>query len=377
MVNAGATRGVKGNTMISCTLFPGRYMQGAGALSRLRHELARMGRRHFLICSPTPLEQVLPPLLPGLKTIGDIRTERFGRECSDQEIQRLTALARDFGAEAVSAVGGGKTLDAAKMVAAGLDLPVALVPTIASTDAPCSSVSIIYSPQGEFERVETLSRNPDLVLVDTELIAKAPARYLVAGMGDALATYFEARACIAADKTNMPGGHATKAALALAKLCYDTLLADGVKALLAVEASACTKAVENIVEANTYLSGLGFESGGLGAAHAVHNGFTVMEECHGLYHGEKVAFGTLVQLVLENAPEKELEEVLGFCASVGLPVTLEEMGVTEVNPERIMEVAKTACAPGETIHNMPFAVTPQDVSAAILVADALGRSFLA
>ncbi len=252
-----------------------------------------------------------------------------------------------------------------------------VVPTIASTDAPCSALSVIYTEEGVFSEYILFPKNPDVVLVDTEVISNAPARLLVSGMGDALATYFEARACIAADKTNMPGGHATKAALALAKLCYDTLLADGVKALLAVEASACTKAVENIVEANTYLSGLGFESGGLGAAHAIHNGFTVMEECHGLYHGEKVAFGTLVQLVLENAPEKELEEVLAFCASVGLPVTLEEMGVTEVNPERIMEVAKTACAPGETIHNMPFVVTPQDVNAAILAADALGRSFLA
>ena len=115
---------------------------------------------------------------------------------------------------------------------------------------------------------------------------------------------------------------------------------------------------------------------GLAASHAVHNGFTVLSECHHLYHGEKVAFGTLVQLVMENSPMEELEEVMDFCVSVGLPITLEELGVNEVRPDAIMEVAKAACAPGETIYNMPFEVTAEKVYAAILTADALGKDFI-
>ncbi|SPZ01595.1 glycerol dehydrogenase [Proteus mirabilis] len=90
---------------------------------------------------------------------------------------------------------------------------------------------------------------------------------------------------------------------------------------------------ENIIEANTFLSGIGFESAGLAAAHAIHNGFTALEECHAMYHGEKVAFGTLVQLVLENSPLEEIEEVLDFCVQVGLPVTLEELGVHATGDE--------------------------------------------
>lgn len=90
-----------------------------------------------------------------------------------------------------------------------------------------------------------------------------------------------------------------------------------------------TEALERIIEANTYLSGIGFESSGLAAAHAIHNGFTILEECHHLYHGEKVAFGTLAQLVLQNSPMDEIETVLGFCQRVGLPVTLAQMGVKE------------------------------------------------
>ena len=165
--------------------------------------------------------------------------------------------------------------------------------------------------------------------------------------------------------------------MGLARLCYDTLLEDGVKARLAVQNGVCTKAVEHVIEANTYLSGLGFESGGLAGAHAIHNGFTAVPETHSMYHGEKVAFGTLVQLVLENASEEELEEVLGFCEAVGLPTTLRQLGIEQPKAEQLMEVAKLACADSDTLHNMPFEVTPDSVYAAILTADALGRHYAA
>src|SRR5690606_19881320 len=109
---------------------------------------------------------------------------------------------------------------------------------------------------------------------------------------------------------NMAGAYPTDAAMALANLCYETLINEGLKAKLAVDKKVVTKSVEKVVEANTLLSGIGFESGGLAAAHAIHNGLTAIEETHQLYHGEKVAFGVLVQLVLENAPIDEIEEVL-------------------------------------------------------------------
>ena len=214
-----------------------------------------------------------------------------------------------------------------------------------------------------------------MVLVDTDIVAAAPARLLVSGMGDALATYFEARACQASGASNCVGGKVTLAAMSLARLCYETLLADGLKAKLAVERHVCTKAVENVIEANTYLSGVGFESGGLAGAHAIHNGLTAIPETHSLYHGEKVAFGTLVQLVLENAPLEELEEVLEFCTEVGLPTTLADLGVENPTQEQLMEVAKLACADADTLHNMPFPVDAESVYAAILAADELGKYY--
>ena len=210
--------------------------------------------------------------------------------------------------------------------------------------------------------------------MDTDVISKSPVRLTVSGMGDALATYFEARACKRSDATTCAGDKVTSAAMALARLCYDTLMSDGVKAKIALEAGACTESVEKIIEANTLLSGLGFESAGLAAAHAIHNGLTAMPETHAFYHGEKVAFGTLSQLVLEDADE--LPEVLDFCVQLGLPVTFEQLGVKDASYDRVLEVAKLACAPNDTLHNMPFEVTPEKVASAMLAADALGRNEL-
>ena len=300
----------------------------------------------------------------------------FNGECSKTEIERLRGVMQASGFDMVIGIGGGKIFDTAKAVAHYEKTPVIICPTIASTDAPCSALSVIYTDEGVFEEYLFLPANPNLVLMDTDIIAASPTRLTVAGMGDALATYFEARACVTKGAGTCAGGLSTEAAYALAKLCFDTLMAEGVKAKIALDAGACTTAVEKIIEANTLLSGIGFESCGLAGAHAIHNGLTVLPECHHMYHGEKVAFGTIAQLVLENIPADELEEIIGFCIEVGLPVTLKQLGLEVVTDEKIMAVAEAACAENDTLHNMPFEVTPATVAAAIKAADAYGRYFL-
>jgi glycerol dehydrogenase len=300
---------------------------------------------------------------------------QFAGECSLVEIERVKTAALECGAQTIVGAGGGKVLDTARAVAADLGLPVANCPTVASSDAPCSALSVIYSEDGVFEQYRFYRKNPDLVLVDTQVIAQAPPRLLVAGMGDALATWFEAKTCVAGSVQNMRGGGSTCSALSLAELCYRTLLADGAMALQAVRSQVVTAALERLVEANTLLSGLGFESSGLAAAHAVHNGLTVAPEAHAYFHGEKVAFGLLVQLALEGAPRATVQEVLTFCSEVGLPITLGDIGLMEPTRSQLDSIARRASAPGETIHNEPFEVTPEIVADAILAADALGKAW--
>ncbi|MHC1681559.1 MAG: glycerol dehydrogenase [Clostridiaceae bacterium] len=362
--------------MSKVIISPSKYVQGSGEIKNLNEHTKSLGNSIFIIASSNGIKRNRSVIEESFQGTGKkLVFEVFNGECSKLEIDRLRNSLRNNGCDVVIGIGGGKIFDTAKAVAHYEELPVVIVPTIASTDAPCSALSVIYTEEGVFSEYLLLPKNPDLVLVDTEIVAKAPARLLMAGVGDALATYFEARACLKSNGLTMAGGHATKAALALARLCYDTLLEDGFKAKVAVENKVCTKAVENIIEANTYLSGVGFESGGLAAAHAIHNGFTVLEQCHHLYHGEKVAFGTIVQLVLENSAVEEIEEVIQLCIKLGLPVTLEDMGVKEIVEKEIRAVAEAASAEGETIHNMPFKVTADDVYAAILTANVLGKSY--
>lgn len=174
-----------------------------------------------------------------------------------------------------------------------------------------------------------------------------------------------------------PPAKGTNAALALATHCYQTLLEDGLKAKAASDCNTVTPALENIIETNILLSGLGFESGGLAGAHAIHDGLTILEGAHAYYHGEKVAFGTLAQLVLEDAPKQEFEEVLNFCLAVGLPVCLADIGVDHITQEELMEVANKTCIPEESIYSMPFPVTPESVAAAIIAADKIGSDYKA
>jgi glycerol dehydrogenase len=299
----------------------------------------------------------------------------FGGECSVSEIERVKAAVQENTARVIIGAGGGKVLDTARAAAADFSLPVVNCPTVASSDAPCSALSVIYADDGNFQEYRIYRKNPDLVLVDTQVIAHSPPRLLVAGMGDALATWLEAKTCVEGNIKNMRGGASTQTALALAELCYRTLLNDGADALRAVQTQVVTPSLERLVEANTLLSGLGFESSGLAAAHAIHNGLTAVPPTHAFFHGEKVAFGALVQLILEGKPRSLLDQVLEFAAEVGLPMTLAEVGLGEMTGEMLHRIATRSTAIGETIHNEPFEVRPEMVSDAIQAADATGRAW--
>lgn len=361
--------------MAKIFISPSKYVQGPGEMAKLGSYCSAYGSKALVIISAG-----------GRKRSGDtieksfadasvgLTFEQFNGECSQSEIDRIVEVFKGSGADMVVGVGGGKIFDTAKAVAAAVDVPVVIVPTIAATDAPCSGLSVVYTDEGQFKEYQFFKQNPNLVLMDTEVIAKSPVRLTVSGMGDALATYFEARACQRSDATTCAGDKTTLVAVAIAHLCYDTLMEDGYAAKVALEAGTLTPAVEHVIEANTLLSGLGFESAGLAGAHAIHNGMTALPETHAFYHGEKVAFGTLTQLVLENADE--MAEVLDFCVSVGLPVTFEQLGVKDKSYERVLEVAKLACAPADTLGNMPFEVTPETVANAMLAADAYGHDAL-
>ena len=364
--------------MLTVFCSPSRYTQGSNATLSLGKEMATLGLAGpaLIVAGKTAIAVLSDAWRLSLEEAGfAYQVCRFGGECSLSEIERVKREAHDLGARVIIGAGGGKVLDTARAAAADLDLPVVNCPTVASSDAPCSALSVIYTDGGAFLQYRIYGKNPDLVLVDTQVIAQSPPRLLVAGMGDALATWFEAKTCVEGNIRNMRGGGSSQSALALAELCYRILLRDGVDALAALQNQSPTPALERLVEANTLLSGLGFESSGLAAAHAVHNGLTAVPQTHAYFHGEKVAYGVLVQLILEKKGQPLLEEVLDFATRVGLPTTLAALGLADMTDEMLDQIAARNTTAGETIHNEPFPVQPQMVAGAIRAADALGREW--
>lgn len=359
--------------MLRTTAFPGKYLQGMGAISELPRIVDLLGKRGLILASPSVKDKVLPACKTDVG-MQDIALELFRGECCESELARVHAVVVQQDVDVLIGMGGGKTIDAAKIVADRANIPVIVVPTIASTDAPCSGCAVRYSDGGVFDSVCYQKTNPAVVLVDVEIIAAAPTRFLVAGMGDALSTWFEARSCDRTQSANECGGIGTRTSLTLARLCYETLLSHGVAAKLASESHIVTPALDHIIEANILLSGVGFESAGLAAAHSIHNGLTALAETHSFYHGEKVAFGVLAGLQLTDASAEETETVFSFCENVGLPTTLAEIGLGTAGRESLLQAAEKACAPGQPVHHEAGKMTPEKVLDAMLAADVMGRA---
>ncbi len=372
--------------MRKALISPTKYVQGENELLNLGYFVKTFGEKALLIANQDDVNRVREKLEKTAAKFGvEFIETNFHGEASRVEASRLQELAKKESCDCIIGLGGGKAIDTSKVVAEGKNLII--VPTIVATDAPTSHSAVLYTEAGEFDDYAYFMQSPSVVLIDTTIIAQAPTRFLVSGMGDALSTYFEARAtsrAFANVNAGLPCGaregvcppaKSTNTALALAKLCYETLLEDGYKAKEASDLNVVTPALENIIEANILLSGLGFESGGLAAIHAIHDGLTILHDAHGATHGEKVAFGVICQLILENAPSKELYEVLDFSLSIGLPVCLEDIGVKSITDEQLTEVAEKSCIPEESIHSMPFKVDVEQVKSAIMVADALGRNY--
>lgn len=362
--------------MIKALIAPGRYVQGAGAIDVAGQFIAPLGKKVFVVWDQIVSDLIADRLEASLiEHSATLISFVFSGECSRGQVKIGTDLAKENAAEVIVGAGGGKAIDLAKAIASAVGARMVSLPTIASNDAPTSAATVYYTDEGVLDGWDVWSRNPDLVIVDTEVIARAPIRWLVSGIGDALATWFEADAAYKGRRPAFSGGVPTMTAMALARLCYDTLMDYGLEAKQDAENQVVTPALEKVIEANTLLSGLGWESGGLATAHTLGNGLTILECTHPYSHGEKVSFGLATQLCLDDdiTPE-ERHRVVDFMIKVGLPVTFEEIGMGEISREELMQVAEQLSAPGQLLHNHVFPITAFDLYSAMIKADALGKS---
>lgn len=345
---------------------PGLYVQGPGALNRLGEICAPLGRTALAVIDPVAARRIgdaVSAVLPG------VIVAPFAGECTATEIDRLLAIARQAGADVIVGIGGGKAIDAAKGVQIAIRQPLVVVPTIASTDAPTSRLCVVYTADHAPSEVRVMAANPAAVLVDTAVLAQAPARFFAAGVGDALSKKYEAAACAAAGGLNFHGYHPPALALHLAEVCHSTLLTDAGAALDAVRRQTPDAAFERVIEATILLSGLAFESGGLSVPHALIRGLASVPELAGALHGEQVAYGLLVHLSL-SGDAAPLERLVPLYRLLSLPLRLRDMGYTGDPSDVIATIARTAIARAAYIRNFAHEVTQDRLEAALAATEA-------
>lgn len=359
--------------------FPGRYIQGSGALELLGEVARDLAASSLLMVCDDTVDRLLGESLRSRLSASGMPARRlaFRGECTRAEIEARVAEARQGGSGAVVAMGGGKAIDTGKGVAKALSAPLIVAPTVASNDSATSRLIVLYDDRHRLAGVDLLPRNPDVVLVDSLQISRAPLRFFRAGMGDALSKRFEAAQTLAAGGLNFHGGRPPAVAALFADRCYAVIRDQGPSAVAAVREGNLDESVEAVIEATVLLSGIGFETGGLSLAHALLRGLSAIPALASSLHGEAVAFGTVTQILVEcdrgqRAPAV-LEEFLVLLERIGLRVSLESLGHGQLSADELAQVVATTLAAPYAAHFPPG--TDADVlGQAILKADALLRN---
>ena len=358
--------------------FPGRYVQGPGAVAALGSLMKELGGRVAAVVAGDAARAASGDRVTAtLEAAGcGARFLRFRGACTAATVSGLAAQAAEIEADTVIALGGGSVIDTAKGVTIASGGLLIVVPTVASTDAPTSRSVVLYDDQHRITGVERMRRNPDAVLVDTDIVARAPLRFFVAGMGDALSKKFEAQQCRLAGAMNFFGTPPPPVALLLAERCYATIAEYGEAACARIAATGRPDdAVERVVEATVLYSGLGFEACGLSMAHALIRGLSAHPGMGGALHGEVVAFGTIVQLLAEERPAAEVRTHVELARRLGLPVTLAQLGAPSLNAVELQEIARLSCTAPHMANLSPRADEARVVRM-LRAADELGRSVL-
>ena len=347
---------------------PAKVLRGNGILQQCGEEISRLGKRPFIVSGDRVLPLILPQLQPVCKERElNAETASYCPDCSESSLEFLQEAIQQHNADLIVGVGGGKALDTAKLIAYRCQLPIITIPTSGATCAAWSALSNVYSNEGAFQYDVALDRCPDLLILDYDLIQSAPKRTLIAGIGDAIAKWYEA----SVSSGNSPAT-LTIAAVQQARVLRDILLQKSLSALQNPGGEEWREVVDASILLAGAIGGLGGANCRTVAAHAVHNGLTHLLEAHDILHGEKVAYGILVQLRLEEMIQGNQlavtarQQLLKFYQEIGLPKTLEDLGLEQISLASLRHAAEVACNPQSDIHRLPFTVTPEQLMAAMV-----------
>jgi glycerol dehydrogenase len=357
-------------SLLPLMVAPAQVQRGAGILASMGDAIATLGQRPLVIGGDQSLAVAAPMLAPAVTNL-TVREVSYGSDCSEATLKHLQGAIRAHQADVIIGVGGGKALDTAKLAAYQARLPVVTIPTSAATCAAWTALSNVYSEAGAFRYDVALDRCPDLLILDYDLVATAPQRTLIAGIGDALAKWYEASISSGDSKQTL-----VIAAVQQARVLRDLLFQKTPIALAEPGGHEWREVVDACVLLAGVMGGLGGAQCRTVAAHAIHNGLTHLPTSHDILHGEKVAYGILAQLRLEEMAQQSAlaytarQQLIQFYEAIGLPKTLDDMGMAAIAIAEVRRAAEVACADQSDIHHLPFTVTPEALMGALVTTTA-------
>ena len=352
----------------SLAIAPARILRGVDILSDAAKTIATLGQRPLIVGGNQTMaiaQSLIKPKLEALELI--VALANYQPDCSESSLASLREMVTAKNIDCIIGLGGGKALDSAKLLAYQSQLPVVTLPTSPATCAAWTALSNIYSDQGAFGYDVPLPKAPDLLILDYQLLQNSPQRLLVAGIGDALAKWYESSASSGQSTATL-----TIAAVQQARVLRDILLQKSLSALNAPGSDDWREVVDATVLLAGVIGGLGGADCRTVAAHAVHNGLTHLPQAHRALHGEKVAYGILVQLRLEEMQQSNQlataarQQLLHFYEQIGLPKTLEDLGLADMTVMELRHCAEMATLPNSDIHRLPFPVMPDRLLAAMV-----------
>jgi glycerol dehydrogenase len=343
---------------------PVQYISGPDTLNDCGRFISKWGQNVLVSGGQKALKSVESKLFPALEAAGvKYEVNLFTGECCDENITVLVENVQRMALDAIIGMGGGKSLDTAKMAAEICNVPVICIPTIAATCAAASGLSVIYTEKGVHKKDHYLEKNPNLVLVDTDVIANAPFEYFESGILDSLSKWYEGKAAF---KGIANSDIFTMAALKLAELLNKIMEKEAVNAIRAVKQRRVSAAVTQITDLNIYLAAviqsIGKKTRGA-AAHSIHAGLSIIPQSHAILHGYKVGYGIVAQLFMEKAELGEIRQVVNFFRQLDLEPSFKGLRLP-FEVDLLKQVAEKAVL-SDPMKNMPFEVQSEQVIAAM------------
>tara|TARA_Y100001968_G_scaffold320587_1_gene353728 strand:+ start:2565 stop:3665 length:1101 start_codon:yes stop_codon:yes gene_type:complete len=342
---------------------PSKVIKGEKAWEKSKHIISKISKRPLIIGRSESTKNIRNLFKEDLLNI-DIQAFScdLNYDCCESDIQKIYKFSKKYDCDSIIAAGGGKVLDAGKIIADLLEIKCITVPLSASTCAGWTALSNIYTTEGKFIKDVSLKRCPDLLIFDHNIVRTAPRRTLASGIADGVAKWYEASLTSSASQDGF-----VQQAVQMARVLRDQLFLNGYQAFSDPLSNAWITVAEGCALTAGIIGGIGGARCRTAAAHPIHNGLTQLAYKNKALHGELVGFGLLLQLHLEEQhsnsqlPSQAKSQLIDFLSLLNLPISIKSIGLKSVNPIVLEEACKFACKNDSDIHKLPFSITEKDL----------------